>query len=286
MIEYRKVFIGSECSNNCLHCPYPQRGNRNFTDIKASLEEKGDCDSVEIFGGEPTLRSDLIEIIKFAKGVGYKRIKLRTNGRVLSNWNALRMLIREGCYLFEIKVWGFNPQLFDSLTRAQGSFYETFQGIQNLVSLASSGATTVSPFVSVLIPLVKENYLYAESIARSLFSSFRIDRLTFSLWDPSLPLKEALYYVQNAIEACIFSKVWSLTTGIPPCFMEGFEHHVSEFLENTFEGYIKAKKCKKCVYNDVCPGVKGKYYKFWGEKGVEPVKKSSYLEDLRALKNE
>jgi sulfatase maturation enzyme AslB (radical SAM superfamily) len=285
LIEYRKVFIGSVCNNNCLYCPYPQKESRDFSDVKTDLEKRGDCDSVEIFGGEPTLRSDLIEIIKFAKEVGYKRIKLRTNGRILSNWNALRMLISEGCYLFEIKVWGFNPQLFDSLTRAQGSFYETFQGIQNLISLTSSGVTGVSPFVSVLVPLVKENYFYAESIARSLFS-FRIDRLTFSLWDFSLPLKEALYYVQNAIEACIFSKVWSLTEGIPPCFMEGFEHHVSEFLKNTFEGYVKAKKCKKCVYDDVCPGVKEGYYKSLGEKGIKPVEESSYLEDLRALKNE
>ncbi len=285
MIEYRKVFIGSVCNNNCLYCPYPQKESRSLSEIEADLEEKGDYDSVEIFGGEPTLRGDLIEIIKFAKEVGYKRIKLRTNGRILSNWNALRMLISEGCYLFEIKVWGSNPQLFDSLTRAQGSFYETFQGIQNLISLTSSGVTNVSPFVSVLIPLVKENYFYAESIARSLFS-FRIDRLTFSLWDSSLPLKKALYYVQNAIEACIFSKVWSLTKGIPPCFMEGFEHHVGEFLENIFEGYIKAEKCKKCVYDDVCPGVKEEYYKFLGEKGVEPVEESGYLEDLRVLKNE
>lgn len=285
MIEYRRVFIGSVCNNNCLYCPYPQKENRSLSHIKADLKEKGDYDSVEIFGGEPTLRNDLIEIIKFAREVGYKRIKLQTNGRILSNWNALRMLIGEGCYLFEVKVWGFNPQLFDSLTRAQGSFYETFQGIQNLVSLTSSGASSVSPFVSVLIPLVKENYLYVESIARSLFP-FRIDRLTFSLWDTSLPLKEALYYVQNAIEACIFSKVWSLTKGIPPCFMEGFEHHVSEFLERKFEGYVKAKRCKKCVYDAVCPGVKEKYYKSLGEEGVEPIKKSSYVEDLRDLKNE
>jgi MoaA/NifB/PqqE/SkfB family radical SAM enzyme len=285
LIEYREVFIGSLCNNNCIYCSHPHKEGRNLQDVRNDLQKKDSQDSLLLYGGEPTVREDLMEIIKFAKDLGYERIKIRTNGRILSNWNALQMLIKEGCYLYEIKVWGPNPQIFDSLTRVQNSFYQTFQGLQNLISITPSGVSKFSPFVCSIVPLVRENYAYAEAIARSLFP-FRIDRLIFSLRDFSLPLKDALYYVQNAIEACTFSKVWSLTEGIPPCFMEGFEHHISEFLENKSEGYVKARNCQKCVYDEVCPGVKKEYYNSFNESGVEPVRESRYLEDLKALKSE
>ena len=285
MIKYKRVFVGSLCDNNCIYCPYPQKASRDLAEVKQELEEKNDFDSVEIHGGEPTVRPDLLEIIRHAKRLGYKRIKLVTNARALANWQAVNLLINEGCYLYEVKVWGPNSELHDYLTRTPGSFYEMIQGVRNLRSTGVIKNTGCSVFISFFVPMVKENYVYAEQIGRALFP-LSPDRLVFSFFQPEFPLEEALFHLQSTVETCIFSKVWATTERVPPCLMSGFEYHISEFLGDCSGKYSQLSPCENCIYSEVCPGPAESFQKFHGEEELKPLKKSKHLEDLKALKNE
>ncbi|MBI5060962.1 MAG: radical SAM protein [Candidatus Aenigmarchaeota archaeon] len=53
------------------------------------------ANAVQLTGGEPMLRDDLIDIIKIAKEEGYEHIQLNTNGIRLSNDNELAKKVRE-----------------------------------------------------------------------------------------------------------------------------------------------------------------------------------------------
>jgi uncharacterized radical SAM superfamily Fe-S cluster-containing enzyme len=48
--------------------------------LKKAKEEKPACNAVQFTGGEPTLRDDLVEIIKIAKEEGYDHVQLNTDG--------------------------------------------------------------------------------------------------------------------------------------------------------------------------------------------------------------
>jgi MoaA/NifB/PqqE/SkfB family radical SAM enzyme len=102
--------------------------------IITSLKQKNE-DNIAFYGGEPTLRKYLLEIILAAKKNGYRRIKLLTNGRAFSDIQFLKQIVSSGCYLFEIKLWGSNPSLHDYITQMTGSFRETIHGLENLVGL-------------------------------------------------------------------------------------------------------------------------------------------------------
>jgi len=83
LLKYKEIFLGNgSCNNKCLHCLIGQKDQSkpDFNVIVDSLEKR-DADNVMFYGGEPTLRSDLPEIIHAARKNGYRRIKLLTNGR-------------------------------------------------------------------------------------------------------------------------------------------------------------------------------------------------------------
>jgi len=48
--------------------------------LRKAKEEKPACNAVQFTGGEPTLRDDLVEIIKIAKEEGYDHVQLNTDG--------------------------------------------------------------------------------------------------------------------------------------------------------------------------------------------------------------
>ncbi|MFZ3063284.1 MAG: radical SAM protein, partial [Actinomycetota bacterium] len=83
MIKYKKIFVGSYCNNNCTCCKFAnkERTSRSLAEIKKDLKKSDGCDSIELIGGEPSLRDDLDEIVSFAREKNFRRIKLRTNGR-------------------------------------------------------------------------------------------------------------------------------------------------------------------------------------------------------------
>ncbi len=53
------------------------------------------CNAVQLTGGEPTLRDDIIEIIKMIKEEGYEHIQLNTNGIRLAREDDFALKIRE-----------------------------------------------------------------------------------------------------------------------------------------------------------------------------------------------
>ena len=66
------LYAGNKCNNNCIFCFEKDRIylDKNIKQLKSELKliRKG-YSFVNIMGREPTLRKDLIEIIKYAKTI-------------------------------------------------------------------------------------------------------------------------------------------------------------------------------------------------------------------------
>jgi len=281
LLRYKEIFLNNQCNNKCLYCSLRKKppSQLDLNTIITSLEQKKE-DNVVFYGGEPTSRNDIFDIINAAKRNAYRRIKLFTNGRAFSNVQFLSQIINAGCYLFEIKLWGSNPSLHDYITQATGSFGETIQGLENLAGLSHE------KFVCVRIPICKENYTDLENTVSTALN-FGINRVILSLHDYKLPLNQVLPRIKNALNISIFNRIWILTEGLPFCAMHGLENHMGEIYygwdtvyDRTFQHHTY---CIDCIYRELCPGVETGYLEQFGDKEFSPILVNKYFKDIKAL---
>ena len=125
------------CNNDCSHC-YNARP-RDFGEISTSqwiqiidkLWEIG-IPHLVFTGGEPTLRSDLPELIQHAEQNG-QITGINTNGRRLSDQSYVKTLIDAGLDHIQITLESHIPEIHDRMVRNKGSWSQTIRGIQNVL---------------------------------------------------------------------------------------------------------------------------------------------------------
>jgi sulfatase maturation enzyme AslB (radical SAM superfamily) len=126
------------CQNNCVHC---YAGGPHSTSELTTLQWKQVIDKLKqigIFiatftGGEPTLREDLPELLKYAQDTGIVT-GLITNGRSLKDKKYLEPLEKAGLDFVQITLESHEPAVHDKITGTKGSWKETVQGIKNAVN--------------------------------------------------------------------------------------------------------------------------------------------------------
>jgi sulfatase maturation enzyme AslB (radical SAM superfamily) len=281
LLRYKEIFLGGPCNNNCLYCSAAHKtsAQTDFNKISASLIQKEE-DSVALYGGEPMLRNDLPEIIRAAAGNGFRRIKLRTNGRAFSDGQFLQQVMTAGCHLFEIKLWGSNPSLHDYMTRTQGSFGETMNGLENLAGYPGD------KFVCIRIPVCKENYPDMENTVVTALN-FGVNRIVLSVQGYNSSFQSFVTHIRNAVNISIFNRTWILVEGLPFCAAQGLEAHMGEIYygwDNIYDRTFRQHKyCAECVYRELCPGVEAGYLDRFGDTEFTPVLGNKYFTDIKAL---
>lgn len=139
------------CNNKCGMCAV---GGRPKTDMPLetcqSLLRDYRARGVEMLdldGGEPTLHPDFMNIIEYARSLGYSRINVTTNGRKLASRDFSSRLLLGGITELHISIYGPDAETHERVTGIKGSFGETSQGIRNAVRLrperVAFGANTV-----------------------------------------------------------------------------------------------------------------------------------------------
>lgn len=92
------IVVTSRCNLNCWYCFFSYENlvklgyvyEPSLEQIRAMLknmrgEKPVSCNAVQITGGEPCMRNDLVDIIRLAKEEGYEHIQLNINGIKLSH---------------------------------------------------------------------------------------------------------------------------------------------------------------------------------------------------------
>jgi MoaA/NifB/PqqE/SkfB family radical SAM enzyme len=166
--------ITYRCSNNCRHCwlRIPSRSQEkqkelSLDEIKGIVDEarKMGCRSWNIFGGEPMVRSDFVEIFDYItrNSVLYS---LNTNGALITPEIA-RLMRRKGKKL--VALYGATAEVHDHITRNPGSFDATMRGFAYLKE-ADAG------FIVQVVPMRDNYHQYNDMVrlAESLSPRWRI----------------------------------------------------------------------------------------------------------------
>jgi len=133
-----ELLVGYSCNNNCSFC-YVSDEKLKFKDktteeLKKDMLEprKRGTKELSFLGGEPTIREDIFELIRFGVKQGFTQVKLTTNGRMLSYSKFADELIKAGLTKVLFSIHGSNEEIHDSLTNVSGSFRQLIRGVENI----------------------------------------------------------------------------------------------------------------------------------------------------------
>lgn len=296
--------ISYNCVNNCSFCSEYDRMEQfkknpvSFSEIKKELiiKRKSGFDFVNFTGGEPTIHPNFIEIIKFAKTLGY-RIYVGTNGVMFAKKEFCAEVVP---FLDEISfsIHGHNAILHDNLVGRRGAFDNIVSAINNIDSLGFT-----NKFANIVA--VKDNFESTDEIleflgkrkfSQALFSNLapegmglkRYGQLSVRIgdWRKKIP-KLVKVSEKYGINLRFF--------GLPLCALGSYK-----FLSNDLfwdarlttersgksnmvslidikndvpdRNRIKAKVCAECDYDKICFGVFNEYIKNFGVKELKAFK--------------
>jgi MoaA/NifB/PqqE/SkfB family radical SAM enzyme len=293
--------VGFSCNNRCLFCVQGKKReyfrDKSTQQIKKEMKEgKKECEEIVLTGGEPTIRPDFLELVSYAKKLGFKKIQIQSNGRMFAYLDFCKKTIEAGANEFCLALHGHIPELHDFLTRTPGSFYQTVQGIKNLKLLKQK--------VLINVVVTKLNYQHLPEIA-NLLVSLGVDQYQFAFVHPLGSAKENFEmivprmsliepYIKQGLEIGIKAGKIVMTEAIPYCFMEGYEDYIAEkiipptkiydanFVIEDYtiarrnEGKSKGPNCSNCIYYQICEGPWKEYPEAFGWAEFKPVKNSSH----------
>ncbi len=283
------------CNNRCVFCV--QGDKRDHEPDKTTLElrsilaeKRAKCDAVVFTGGEVTLREDLVEMIRYARELGYRSVQIQTNGRRMSYAPFLSAVLEAGATEFAPALHGANASTHDSLTRAKGAFRQTVRGI----ALASSrGARIVLNTV-----IVEQNYRQLPDMAR-LFHKLGVSQSQFAFvhalgtaeqnFDEVVPRYERLVpYLHRALLLGEQEGLRMMTEAVPYCLMVGMERFVAERImpETAIvdgvreiesyadyrwnQGKLRGPPCLDCTWSEHCEGPWREYPERFGWAEFSP----------------
>ena len=149
---------GWHCNQKCLHCyaagqPMGETPELSTEQWKTALAllRKANIPQVTFTGGEPTLRSDLVELVEAA---AWFVTRLNTNGRLLTP-QLCAALYQASLDSVQVTLYSAEGNIHNQLVGTNG-FNDTVQGIRHAVEAGL--------IVSVNTPLCSLNTHYAETL--------------------------------------------------------------------------------------------------------------------------
>lgn len=282
--------VGFSCNNECIHCVITDKidaGDLSLLEIKNIIDKNvKDGEQVTITGGEPTIRKDLVDILRYLKETKDCRICLQTNGRKLF-MNSFVKSIASYVDFFLIAIHSHDSELHDEITCKKGSWKQTTQGVKNAVRL---GCNVTSQTV-----INKTNVLKLDETYDFIHNELGVDNMNITFPHPN----GAAYTnfdrvvpkysdIKDVLQRC-FSKYGKFlhAEAIPLCYIHPYVDSVhysdgDRLLNSTeqargFDGgiknssidnytdlilseYRKPDTCKECMYDKKCTGVWKEYY--------------------------
>lgn len=261
------IFVTNHCNSNCIMCPLSEYSRRKKSSqysqwlmkyIEALPKE---VSFINVTGGEPTLAGDQFLLVMDALKDKFQRsgFQLLTNGRSAADFRFLKNLLNHSPsgMLFAVPLHSSIPEIHDEITQSRGSFFQTDQGIKNLLKLNQR--------VEVRIVLSKVSIETIEKTAAYIIKNYKglstVNFVAMEMMGNAVLNRERVWIAYDSI----FSKI---QTAIDQLILNGFDVKLYNFplcMIKKGYWYIAAKsiseykiqyqdECSKCEVKDICGG--------------------------------
>jgi MoaA/NifB/PqqE/SkfB family radical SAM enzyme len=137
--KYVELTMHFRCNLKCEHCMIegtmdwlePETLTR-LKQVIAHNSEQHCWTGLILTGAEITLRRDLPELARLARGNGFDHVRIQTHGMRLAEPDYCRELIAAGVDEFFVSVAAADAETHDAITGGPGSFEKTLAGLENL----------------------------------------------------------------------------------------------------------------------------------------------------------
>lgn len=287
------VILGYDCNLACDYCTItPAMRERALAPaaIVAAMRtgRARDYDRVAFTGGEPTIRGDLVGLIKASRKLGYADVKVQSNGLLFSEANVAR-LVDAGVSRFHVSIHTHEAAAYDALVRRAGSHALMERGLRNAIA---SG-------VHVVVDAIIKTDTYRRLPAAVAWAAER-GVPEIHLWYVSLtdgnaehpeslpPMQEAVPYMREAFALARAGGVEIKSLHVPRCLLgddwthawdPGSQRVMVVTPDATFElkdsrlaGQDQVPACAGCRFEDLCPGVRPDYLSRFGDVEIARVR--------------
>jgi cyclic pyranopterin phosphate synthase len=288
------VVLGYDCNLACTYCTITgEMRLRSMPTERVAREidraaSRGFRD-IAFTGGEPTIRSDLPALVKYARRRGFERVKVASNGLRYAHAEYLEHLIACGVDQFHMSMHA----------PSDAAYEETVQRGETATLRRAAIANLVGRGLDPVADLILKEDTYRD--LRAWIDGLAAQGIRrFALWLVSLTDKnrgnveqlpritDVAPHVTGALEDARQRgrDVWSLH--IPRCFLPGYEDHVRhpgddlvtvvtpddvfDLKDSKLAGGVKPEGCAGCRYIGACPGLRHDYIARFGGGEVRAVR--------------
>jgi His-Xaa-Ser system radical SAM maturase HxsC len=261
-------FITEKCNSNCVMCPEPEYLRKNgwasaLDDLlQIASHVPSDAKYFTITGGEPFLLKDSLFIfLNYLKeNFESTQFLLLTNGRALAipKYSSMLQEHAPNHLLTGIPLHAPYPELHDLITRSDGSFDQTIEGIKNLLNMKMR--------VEIRIVVSRLNAEYLCRLAEYIADHFKgIDHVCIMAMEMTgnafinkdivwIPYKRSFEYVAPAVRLLMNAGIDVQLYNYPLCTIDPeFWTLCRKSISDRKIRYIE--KCALCKMKSSCGGV-------------------------------
>ncbi len=304
-----EINIGWPCTNACVFCT--ERGKirearkrgvpiiqplEKVVELLKKYRERDGANHFTVLGGEPTIQPHFFDVVRAARELGYETIFVTTNARKCADYEFAKKFLASGVNHVCVSIHGVG-QVHDALTRREGSFNETFQGLKNILRARQELGLRVPVMTntvinkknyeqlpllsSLLAPLPLEQSLYYFVIIEG-FDKQKILSIVPRMSEvyPFLERSARIFESHNALlrianmPFCVLPGLWDKVDEIDWAPRVIYEDLHKETLQAVMVGKKKTKlaSCSLCMFQYYCDGISTEYLEEFGSDEFHPVK--------------
>ncbi|MCD6230253.1 MAG: radical SAM protein [Candidatus Diapherotrites archaeon] len=227
-------------------------------------------------GGEPTIRSDIFDIMScLEKRFPKAKKRLLTNARMFCYADFSKKMTDLGLKSVAVPLHAGEEELFEKITQAKGSFIQTIEGIQNLLRLG----------VEVEIRVVVHNLNYealpriAKFISLNMPSVSNVVFLYFNIVGSAALNKKQLIvrysevvpFLEKACSVLKENELDFILYHFPKCVLSEKFRGYAEGVTTERKRLFFKEECNQCKYFSDCSGIWRSYKKFVGAEELNPL---------------
>lgn len=262
------LVLSDKCNSSCVMCPYSDHYRRNAGIVCPEQVLKlinyivTYPEHLTITGGEPTLIGegifDILELLK--EKIPKTEYLFLTNGRTFSDREYFERMIDvlPPYTCFGIPIYGDSPQSHDKITRAEGSFVQAVQGIQNLMNAG------IAVEIRIVVSRLNGDNLsnIARFILKYLNKAFTVNFVGLEMCGNAarnrdlvwMDYPEAFSFMKEAVNILCENNIRVGIYNFPLCSVQkGYWH----LCKKSISGYkiVYYDECEKCEVKELCGGI-------------------------------